>query len=53
MSMFSEIEEFLLKGKYPETLKGQPGNKTNFKRRASNYSRLDGTLYRRHGPESK
>jgi len=48
MSNYDAIFDFLLEGKYPESLVGDRGQKANFKRTCLQYAVLDGVLHYRH-----
>lgn len=47
---FAKITEYLSTKKFPEECIGNSGQKANFKRLVSNYSLIDGVLYRKHKP---
>jgi hypothetical protein len=45
---YDDISCYLLKGEYPESLRGRRGDKSNFKKMCQSYEMCDGVLYYKH-----
>jgi len=45
---FDELVEFLSTGRYPDSMIGCPGSKSNLRRQARNFTLKEGALYYKH-----